>query len=74
MKGKIVFKGHPANRPDLVADFDTLLKGEEITGKGTANEEQPAENNEGQEKETKRIDMNEAMKFIDNFVEVGTEM
>merc|ERR1719450_742637 len=26
--GKIVFKGHPANRKDLEADFDTLLKGE----------------------------------------------
>lgn len=33
--GKIVFKGHPATRPDLEADFDTLLKGEAITGPGT---------------------------------------
>merc|ERR1712226_1084833 len=33
-KGKIAFKGHPANRPDLVADFDTLLAGGEITGEG----------------------------------------
>lgn len=33
--GKIVFKGHPATRPDLEADFDTLLKGEAITGAGT---------------------------------------
>lgn len=33
--GKIVFKGHPASRPDLEADFDTLLKGEKITGAGT---------------------------------------
>lgn len=34
--GKIVFKGHPAGRPDLEADFDKLLKGEtlDIEGEG----------------------------------------
>ena len=32
--GKIVFKGHPASRPDLEADFDTLLKGEAIEDEG----------------------------------------
>jgi len=36
--GKIVFKGHPASRPDLVKDFDTLLAGEAITGDGTVPE------------------------------------
>lgn len=33
-KGRIVFKGHPATRKDLEADFDTLLKGEPLTGDG----------------------------------------
>ena len=33
-KGKVVFMGHPANRSDLVKDFDDLLAGKEITGKG----------------------------------------
>jgi len=33
-KGRIVFKGHPATRKDLEADFDTLLKGEPLTGEG----------------------------------------
>ena len=33
-KGKVVFMGHPANRDDLVQDFDDLLAGKEITGKG----------------------------------------
>jgi len=33
-KGKVVFMGHPANRQDLVQDFDDLLAGKEITGKG----------------------------------------
>jgi len=30
--GKIVFKGHPANRKDLVKDFDDLLAGKELEG------------------------------------------
>lgn len=34
-EGKIVFKGHPANRPDLVKDFDDLLAGNKISGAGT---------------------------------------
>ena len=33
--GVIVFKGHPASRK-LEEDIDTLLKGEKITGNGTA--------------------------------------
>lgn len=33
-KGRMVFKGHPATRKDLEADFDTLLKGEPLTGDG----------------------------------------
>merc|ERR1711939_1180606 len=45
-KGKIVFKGHPANRKDLVADFNALLKGEELEGvekAGGAGEEEEGE-------------------------------
>jgi len=37
--GKIAFKGHPANRPDLVADFNALLKGETLEGEGCAPKE-----------------------------------
>jgi len=43
--GKIAFKGHPANRPDLVADFNTLLAGGSIEGEGCA----PAQAAEGGE-------------------------
>lgn len=32
--GYIVFKGHPANRPNLEADLDALINGEELTGEG----------------------------------------
>jgi len=46
-KGKIVFKGHPANREDLVKDFNDLLEGKEITGKGCeAAEEKPSADGE----------------------------
>jgi hypothetical protein len=34
--GKIVFKGHPANRPNLEEDFDTLRNGGTISGEGCA--------------------------------------
>jgi len=51
-KGKIAFKGHPANRPDLVADFNTLLKGGELTGEGCA----PAEAKEGQCREAPKVE------------------
>ena len=33
-QGKIAFKGHPANREDLEADFDALLNGESLAGEG----------------------------------------
>lgn len=45
-KGKIVYKGHPAGRKDLVADFDTLLEGKELTDLeegGAKNEEEEGE-------------------------------
>jgi len=34
-EGKIAFKGHPANRPNLEEDLDKLAKGEKLTGEGT---------------------------------------
>lgn len=35
-EGKIAFKGHPANRPNLEQDLDDLAEGKAITGEGTA--------------------------------------
>jgi len=43
-KGKIVFKGHPANRKNLEEDFDKLLAGEEIYGTGCEFESAEAKN------------------------------
>jgi len=47
-KGRIVFKGHPATRKSLEDDFNTLLKGEALTGDGAwveggASDDKPAE-------------------------------
>jgi len=42
-KGKIVFKGHPANRKDLAQDFNDLLEGKELEGV-----EGPKEEGEGE--------------------------
>jgi len=68
--GKIVFKGHPATRPDLEADFDTLLKGEAITGAGTeapAAAEPAAGGDDGKE-----MDFDAANAFCDKFAaEIG---
>jgi len=34
-EGKIAFKGHPANRPNLEQDLDDLAAGKALTGEGT---------------------------------------
>jgi len=50
--GKIVFKGHPANRKDLVKDFNDMLEGKEIEnapkpGGGSDDEEEKTDGNSG---------------------------
>lgn len=35
-EGTIVYKGHPASRPNLEEDLDKLLKGEKLEGQGIA--------------------------------------
>ena len=62
--GKIVYKGHPATRPDLEADFDTLLKGEAITGPGT---EAPKLEETKEGEAGKALDIEEKNKYIDKF-------
>lgn len=48
-QGKIVFIGHPASRPNLEKDIDTLLAGEKISGKGCEPSQAAAEEEEGKE-------------------------
>jgi len=44
--GKIVFKGHPANRSNLEEDFNTLKNGGTISGEGCAAAEASADGGE----------------------------
>lgn len=68
--GKIVFKGHPASRPNLEGDFDTLLKGEAITGPGTEQEAPKAA--EGGEAAGKEMDFDAHHQLVEKFaVEMG---
>ena len=69
MNGKIVFKGHPANRSDLEADFDALLKGETISGPGTESEGKPAEKEEDGEKKDSELEPAKCLHAIDKFKE-----
>jgi thiol-disulfide isomerase/thioredoxin len=64
--GMIVFKGHPANRPDLEADFDNLLKGEKLTGAGT--EPEGAGGDDGKEAAGKDLNSADCLAVIDTFV------
>ena len=67
-KGMIVFKGHPASRPNLEQDFNDLLEGKEITGTGTASENKPAAaEGEGETAAAKTIDPATALAAIDEF-------
>lgn len=78
-KGKIVFKGHPANRPNLEEDFDKLLKGEKIYGTGCEFESEEAEKSaaggakteEGEAAEEKtegsNVNPEDALAVIDTF-------
>lgn len=72
-----MFKGHPANRKDLVKDFDDLLAGKELEGVEAADaggdgEDAPSEGF----KETDLDGIKEIMNEIDNYAtgEVGTNL
>lgn len=69
--GMIVFKGHPANRPNLEADFDTLLKGGKISGAGC---EAAAAGGGEDGAAGKEMDPSAVMGEIDTFKTVGAEM
>ena len=63
--GKIVFKGHPAGRPDLEADFDKLLKGEAIEVEGAEEGGQAGGEETAGAEETKNPA--DCMAYIDQF-------
>lgn len=72
-KGKIVFKGHPANRQDLEADFDALLKGETLTGEGCAPKE-AAEGDGGDGNKDIEYGENEEDFSVERLAEINKEI
>ena len=68
--GKIVFKGHPANRANLEQDFDDLLAGKEIT---VAKEEEE-EDGEAKSKDLSQAQVDDYNKEIDAFSEQGLKL
>lgn len=75
--GMIVFKGHPANRPNLEDDLEKLAKGETITGEGCApaggaasGSDAEAKVPEGMKEDMDAVKIN---KEIDDFVVVAKE-
>lgn len=65
--GKIVFKGHPASRPDLKGDMEMLAKGEMPEGLGQA-EGGPGGEEAGKSNTTLSLDecLKEAEEFANN--------
>jgi len=69
--GKIVFKGHPANRKDLVKDFNDMLEGKEIEnapkpGGGDDDEEEKTDGNNS-------VDAAEVSDSVKKFKELAKE-
>jgi len=68
--GNIAFKDHPANRKDMVQDFNNLLKGEKLTGKGCG-ADTPGDDDNEEEGEAKACTDEDMAKFndeVDKFV------
>merc|ERR1711939_1154221 len=73
-KGKIVFKGHPANRKDLVQDFNDLLEGKTLTGEGCGAAEKKTEESEEGGKAASLDDIKATMTEMNKFSDLGKEM
>ena len=66
-EGKLAFVGHPAVRK-LEEDIDTLIKGEKLTGEGTAGTSE-SEDRESGDQEYKDLDMEKISKDFEKFIE-----
>lgn len=69
--GVIVFIGHPANRENLVEDFDNLLAGKKITGKGC--EAPGGGDGDAEEKFEGNVKADQADKVVANFLDLSTK-
>lgn len=73
-EGTIVFKGHPANRKDLVKDFNDLLEGKSLEGVEKPNEGGAEGEKEEGGKSVTAADIQEQMGAMDKFKDVGKEL
>jgi len=72
--GKIVFKGHPANRSDLVKDFDDLLADKALEGVAAEDGEGEGESGADEGPGATIDDIKKAMTQMDKFREDGKEL
>jgi len=71
--GKIVFKGHPAGRKDLAADFDALLEGKELEGVDEPKADAPGGDDEAKGEVT-IDDIKTTFTQMDSFKEIGKQL
>jgi len=74
--GKIVFKGHPANRNNLVKDFDDLIADKQLEGVDLGGDDAAAEEGEeADEGESVSVQaITDIMTEMNKFREVGKEL
>jgi len=70
-EGKIVFKGHPANRPDLEQDMKDLAEGKVLSGTEPDSKPAAAEKPEGMKSD---YDASKINQEINDFLEVAKTM
>jgi len=70
--GKIVFKGHPANRKDLVKDFNDLLEGKTLEGVAGDDEDEEEAGADGASVSLE--DIKATMAQMTKFQETGKEL
>ena len=73
-KGNIAFKGHPANRPDLVKDFNDLLEGKELSGLAPAEDKPEVDGEAAAQASVSTDTIQAAMNEADKFKETGKQL
>jgi len=73
-EGTIVYKGHPAQRKDLVQDFDDLLAGKSLDGVEKPGAPGESAEKDGDAKAVTVDDIKGQMDAMDKFKEVGKEL
>ena len=75
-EGRIVFKGHPAERPNLEQDLDDLAAGKALTGKGAWSGDSAKEEEGGvlSQEGFKELDLEAVNKEIDGLLSANKDI